>query len=88
MSASPVKCPECGSDNWKRYYTNEELEKMDNMVSMQLMKQAICNECEHIWDLSIIEIVRHFAYIKKKEGKTDNEIIKEIQDGKERIKGE
>ena len=85
MGESPVKCPDCGSGNWKRYYTNEQLEKMDDMVRYQLMKQAICNDCKYIWDLSTTDIVKHFMYLKNKRGKTDEEIEKEIKDEVENI---
>lgn len=86
ISESPINCPECKSGSWKRYYTDEQLEEMCTMVKMQLMKQVICNNCNHIWDLSTFDVIKHFTWLKKQKGKSEKEIKKEITDKIDELK--
>jgi len=88
LSKSPVKCPECGSANWERVYTNDYLEDYDDLTQFKLMKEVKCLDCLCHWSLSTIDIIRHFMYLKKKEGKSKKEIKEEMnKDFKEFLKG-
>jgi hypothetical protein len=78
ISESPVKCLECRSSNWERVYSNEELEKFDDLTQFNLMKEVKCLDCGFHWSLSTMDIVRHFIYLRKKEGKSRKDINNEI----------
>jgi len=62
-------CRKCGSP-WRRLYSNEMIEAQDQGVQYKLMKQVICTkqECSYQWELSPIEITRHFFDMRKYQG--------------------
>ena len=76
-----TKCPKCGSP-WRRVHPNDKLEGLDDMSQYLLARQVICTkqDCSYAWQLSPMEIIKHYYDLMKEQGKTKEHAEKELFD--------
>lgn len=82
-SESPVRCKECGSGKWSKIYSDEQLEGKNDVLQFALAKQVQCDECSYCWELSRVDIIRHFAWLQTEQGKSFDEIQADVTAAKE-----
>lgn len=84
-----VVCSKCGSD-MRHVYNEEQIENAirdiknqfeRNNIEFNMRKEFICNkqDCSFIKSLTHMEIIKEYAKAKKEEGKSDEDILKEVK---------
>jgi len=79
---TPIKCKECGSSKWSKIYPDEQLEGKSEALQFALARQVQCNECSYCWEMSRVQIIRHFVWLQTSQGKTSEQILEEVTEVK------
>lgn len=85
-----VFCPECGSDMihvYTEYQIERAIKEIKNpmekaSVEFKMRREFICTkqDCSFIKKLSSVDIVQEYARVRRDEGISDNEILKEVNE--------
>lgn len=78
-----VICPKCGNE-MKHLYTEKQIKEIatTKLGELEMRREFMCTykPCSFIKRLSSLEIMKEFTRKKSENGKSKNEIIKEVQD--------